>query len=818
MRFFMKQMNPLHMMSLSNQWWCRSRCKVIVPKMGPLAISSSLETLLLSRAVATYGTSLESFGRISEALRGNALLRQSETFDWNKLDRETLQSVWLSLLAMDEEEGRKESTLSLNGAGEPSGDVAEPPRKKQRISGSPAESTSGLSSDPYVLARLADRMYLKYRDHMSQQIRKDENVFKNLRHEIEAIENGCWDQRLLDEAVAAGSQARKKELTTDAETNTAAVPEQAAEPDVEIPAPETNKEVTAPTAPVSQVEQALPPVQQTPRAVEMVATAPRDNSSSSTNRLQIEEGLLRFSTPMSSTRWKPSEDNPVGPKSPKTPSEPPPYSPLSEIASSPSPSELRDTVMASSQGQSGEQQSEMPEVDVRSPEEQEGFDVPGDVCQKEEVDVLMEEADSVVIDQVQEIMTDLQSPTRQSVLSTVTADARSRDPISAIRAVSEIRDSTGVKTRSHSRLSLETTTVQTAEADDTATAMVKEEEPSTPIPDAALPRAADGELVDMIGLDAVEDDGARLKTLDKRKRGSQEPSAIPESVGDEERRQGLSASPSIETRPRPRSPPLVRATRNFPRTTAHLLNDIGTHRFASLFASAVKEKDAPGYGELIYRPQDLKSIKSAILHGGKAVAAYMGSCSGESSMQSSTTTKPTTTSGSIWMPSNPDIVPPIGIVNSAQLEKELMRMFANAVMFNSDPDILSFAKRISRRQQRRRTKVGGDDDEDASLLPPYPESEDGSFYDAGGLASMEDDEDGDKDDDDDDDEDGRVIRDTRVMAEAVEQSVAQWRAAERTPVVDELVQPTSVVEEGDDDGGVDSGEDGTQYQRGRERR
>ena len=792
--------------------------------MGPLTIWSSLESLLLSQAVATYGTSLESFGRISETLRRNALLRQSQNFDSNKLDPETLQSVWLSLLATDEEEGRKESTLSLNGASEPNGVVVEPPPKKQRISGSSTELTSGLSSDPHVLARLADRMYLKYRDHMSQQIREDEKVVTSLRHDIEAIENGCWDQRLLDEAVAAESQVGNEVVPARAEADTAVVPEQAAEPDVEIPALETKKEVTPSTAPVSQVEQALPPVQLTPRAVEAAATAPRDNSSSSSNRLQIGEGLLRFSTPMSSTRWKPSEDKAVGSKSPRTPSEPPPYSPLSEVASSPSPAEPRDTVIVSGHGQSGEQQGEMSEVDVRGLEEQEvvdlpgmeaqeEVDVPGDNGPKEEVDVSMEEAENVWVeqeDEVQESEVDLRSLMRQSVLSTVTADARSRDAVSASRPVSEIRDSTGVKTRSHSQLSLETTTLPTASVDDTPIAMVKEEEPSTPAA-AALPRAADGESVDMIEQGAVENDSTRLKTLGKRKRGSQESSAVPESVvtiGDEERRQGPSASPPIEFRRRPRSPPLVRATRNFPRTTAHLLNDVGAHRFASLFASAVKEKDAPGYGELIYRPQDLKSIKSAIVHGGKAVAAYIGGGGGESSMQSSsTTTKPSTGSGGIWMPSNPDIVPPIGIVNSAQLEKELMRMFANAVMFNSDPDILSFAKRISRRQRRRRRTKVGDDDEDASLLPPYPESEDESFYGAGGLRNVEDDEDGDNDDDDDD-ENGRVIRDTRVMAEAVEQSVAQWRAAERTPVVDEPIQPTSVVEKGDDDGDVDNRDEG----------
>jgi hypothetical protein len=33
-----------------------------------------------------------------------------------------------------------------------------------------------------------------------------------------------------------------------------------------------------------------------------------------------------------------------------------------------------------------------------------------------------------------------------------------------------------------------------------------------------------------------------------------------------------------------------------------------------------------------------------------------------------------------------DLVPPKGIINSAQLERELVHMFCNAIMYNPDPD------------------------------------------------------------------------------------------------------------------------------------
>src|SRR5439155_16763993 len=75
------------------------------------------------------------------------------------------------------------------------------------------------------------------------------------------------------------------------------------------------------------------------------------------------------------------------------------------------------------------------------------------------------------------------------------------------------------------------------------------------------------------------------------------------------------------------TPQYVLSTRNFARTSATIMNDIGQHKYASIFSGPVKEKDAPGYKDLIYRPQDLKSIKSAIAAGGKAVAAAVGAVS-----------------------------------------------------------------------------------------------------------------------------------------------------------------------------------------------
>jgi D-arabinose 1-dehydrogenase-like Zn-dependent alcohol dehydrogenase len=105
------------------------------------------------------------------------------------------------------------------------------------------------------------------------------------------------------------------------------------------------------------------------------------------------------------------------------------------------------------------------------------------------------------------------------------------------------------------------------------------------------------------------------------------------------------------------------------------MNDILSHKHASLFSGPVKERDAEGYYDIIKRPQDLKSIKTAITAGAKLVQAAASSDTPAGS--------PGGAGGNVMLPA----VEVSGvIVNSAQLEKELMRMFANAVMFNTGDD------------------------------------------------------------------------------------------------------------------------------------
>jgi hypothetical protein len=201
-------------------------------------------------------------------------------------------------------------------------------------------------------------------------------------------------------------------------------------------------------------------------------------------------------------------------------------------------------------------------------------------------------------------------------------------------------------------------------------------------------------------------------------------------------------APSISMEPRaPSGPPShVLWTRAFPKISASALESIAGHKNASTFAAPVKERDAPGYKTLILRPQDLKSIKSAITAGHRAATAAAPEDMAPSA-------------SSVWLPISEDIIPPKGIINYAQLEKELMRIFANAIMFNADPD-----RGIGRRWQ-------------------------GMGKGRGDNVGYEIDEDG-------------VVKDTRAMFADVEKIISSLRNAERRS---EEIRESSMARAADED-------------------
>ncbi|KAH6688522.1 hypothetical protein F5X68DRAFT_205824 [Plectosphaerella plurivora] len=132
--------------------------------------------------------------------------------------------------------------------------------------------------------------------------------------------------------------------------------------------------------------------------------------------------------------------------------------------------------------------------------------------------------------------------------------------------------------------------------------------------------------------------------------------------------------PPPHPQPPASTPTHVLWTRQFGRISSSALDQISSHRCANQFAHAIRERDAPGYRGLVLQPQDIKSIRAAMTHGNRAAGeAAKGLPDGDPGTPM------------VWLPISDDLLPPKSIINSEQLERELVHMFSNAIMYNLDP-------------------------------------------------------------------------------------------------------------------------------------
>ncbi|RLV92940.1 Bromodomain-containing protein 8 [Spathaspora sp. JA1] len=114
-----------------------------------------------------------------------------------------------------------------------------------------------------------------------------------------------------------------------------------------------------------------------------------------------------------------------------------------------------------------------------------------------------------------------------------------------------------------------------------------------------------------------------------------------------------------KTRKRSRSPSTQGQYKRFQNIAVKLMNTIQEHRFSSPFLQAVNKRDAPDYYEVIYEPKDLKSILKTVKS--KKEPEYH---------------------------------------SIKQLERDIMLMFANCIMYNkSDDDLVQLT--ISMKEEVR---------------------------------------------------------------------------------------------------------------------
>ena len=240
--------------------------------------------------------------------------------------------------------------------------------------------------------------------------------------------------------------------------------------------------------------------------------------------------------------------------------------------------------------------------------------------------------------------------------------------VSSSAVASSVRD----RTRSQSVISHAESSAQDTEPP--SQQAVKPEPPSTP--------SGSGALSDVAASDFTPTD-----TRITRHRGGTLQYATEAAQKRKRPARETSGSPLVEMPPSGSDKQQIVASRNLHRTSLTIMNDISSHKYASYFAQPVTERQAAGYRDIIYQSQDLRTIKGLINTGSKIIGGMASTSSSfDASQPPLASPGGPSSAGTVVVPANPNIMPPNAIVNSSQLEKEIMRMFANAVMFNTGND------------------------------------------------------------------------------------------------------------------------------------
>ncbi|KAL2205439.1 hypothetical protein CC79DRAFT_1048457 [Sarocladium strictum] len=157
------------------------------------------------------------------------------------------------------------------------------------------------------------------------------------------------------------------------------------------------------------------------------------------------------------------------------------------------------------------------------------------------------------------------------------------------------------------------------------------------------------------------------ESVQERRQSVRTPSSVSSRVPKRKRQETPPEPPTKQTH--------VMWTRGFTKVSSSVLDRISSHRDANMFAKPLGERDAPNYRGVVLQPQDFASIRAAIKNGNKAASSAAQNLPGGD---------PSTPH--VWLPVADDLVPPKAIINSAQLERELVHMFCNAIMYNADPN------------------------------------------------------------------------------------------------------------------------------------
>lgn len=745
--------------------------------MPPLSAYTPFESLLFFQSLAASDVRPASFTSISTLLNNNPHVRQHVAFSADRLSPEALEDLYATLLrdGFDRENGAAAWPTDTSGSNNP---------KKRKIS-SPRPENLSTATHAVLVPELVAHLYAGYKDLVTKEIKEDEKRYTQIKDEIDRLQN-------------EGDKAMGPTTATPIPT---ASPPQPMDIDVKQEVSRQDESLKA----------AIPhknPEDLSHAASEVVGKPQPANAQSSSNATvdALKESVAqdKAAPPAQPSAPKPSQvpvPPPLAPRTqqpfPGTPTAPPPTAvphpsqiaprpniptPLTKVGGEPTPTQSSfqqwqldppphspySVVSPTATSHTGPASAKQPQNLSQAPSRKLSKasvssnvpSTPGAATSEAQTPVpigypRISQTPSVVNPPFSETRasrprlsidtpgssTPWKRTPRLSIPHSPTSPARPRpedvSPISERGSSPETFDISRTRERKTRR--------GQAAAGDKFTPTIKTERPSANRRNRAISSASSqsrGRSV--VSREASPTADTRRDSRPGRRSGPA--LSVDESTPKlrSKRKRGLSESfeePKVDTSR------YVVCTRGFHRTAAPILNDVTTHKLASIFAKPLGERDAPGYHDLIYRPQDLKTIKSAVHQGSKAVAAATEAVStpaGAGDSESPAPVSGTPTKNNVLMlQKSEDLLPPKGIVNSAQLEKEFVRMFANAIMYNPVPE-RGFGPgfpMISERGSRESTQ-----------------SSDG--------------------------EEGGIIQDSKDMFKDVEQAVTRWRAAERT--ADEL--------------------------------
>jgi hypothetical protein len=655
---------------------------------------NSVETLLLFQYLWSYGVSLQVFGRVSEQLVNDADVRSQPDFDPNRLSPDALKDHFIRIIH-DESKASSNTGIS-NGAS------ASSPRKRKAPSPT-LPTLQDVAKNLDLLPKLILKLYSRVREQIVSDLRETETKYAKAKQDIAAIQRGDWDAKIQD-GLAEGEKLKttvngdgRKSLTprvhlepghpsnhyiqrTPSPTSTTIeLPRTVPRPQVVInqaaprqTPPSYSQPPYRPNAGQSQPPYAhsptvasskspsLPPARQTPR----LPSQPQVRGSSATP-LKSGPSSPYAPVPRGGVMLQPFQVSPQVPNSVSRQPQTQAANPLpSRMGISPYGTPVTPQVDSKGRSVSNPlilsvaKSLEDPDLFRKVPPSPWKPELASNQTQPATPSPIHIRGISPIIEPPPSPETSTRSTRAKAKQEKQTATTRSsrasRRTRGASAASSVVESSVRGRTRSQS-------VVSQASADETASKSIKNDPASSPhgsdveTPMPAPPRRA-------------------LLTRSKRKR------SVPASEASApDFAQGSRASAEMDHEPDVDREKMVLAVRNFPRVSNVVFAEINSHKHAGLFSNPVRERDAEGYSSMIRRPTDLKTIKAAIQAGARAINNDESANAAISAAGTATSSRDAT---ALLLPWSEDLVPPKGIVNSAQLEKELMRMFANAVMFN----------------------------------------------------------------------------------------------------------------------------------------